>query len=121
MVKVFISRDGEGTIWGFRVQGHAGYGYRGTDIVCAGVSVLTQAALIGLEEYLGLEPKVLIKPGILKCCLPTGLPEQGAQINAILETMVLGLKGIAAEHPDAVCIVEEVECNAQDKSATFCP
>ncbi|NLP18228.1 MAG: ribosomal-processing cysteine protease Prp [Firmicutes bacterium] len=113
MINVFITRGSGGKIEGFQVQGHAGCGYRGTDIVCAGVSVLTQVAVIGLEEYLGLQAKVFIESGLLKCCLPARPAEQEAQIDAILETMVLGLNGIAAEYPDRVCIVEEeVDCDA---------
>ncbi|NLJ34195.1 MAG: ribosomal-processing cysteine protease Prp [Firmicutes bacterium] len=113
MVKVFVTRNGEGKIEGFRVEGHAGYGYRGNDIVCAGVSVLTQGALIGLEDYLGLQPEVIIEPGLLQCSLsprPAGL---GGQIDAILETMLLGLYGLATEYPQSVCILEEeVDCDA---------
>lgn len=107
MVTIIISRDSKGRIGAFRVEGHAGYGSRGNDIVCAGVSALTQAAVIGLEDYLGLQPQVLIEPGLLECYLDDKPMEQGAKIEAILETMLLGLRSMAAQYPDRVCIIEE--------------
>ncbi|HHW54258.1 MAG: ribosomal-processing cysteine protease Prp [bacterium] len=106
MINIAIERDKGGRIVAFRVRGHAGYATYGKDIVCAAVSALTQAAIIGLEEYLALEPTVVIEPGLLECTLkerPEGL---AAQVDAILETMLLGLGGVAAEYPDCVCIIE---------------
>lgn len=91
----------------FQVKGHAGHGSYGTDIVCAAVSALTQAAVIGLEEYLELQPVVRIEEGFLNCRLPT-LPEaRRDQVAAILETMVLGLRAIARDYPKRIYISEK--------------
>lgn len=106
MIRISLERDKKGRILGFRVRGHAGQGTYGKDIVCAAVSALTQAAIIGLEEYLGLEPKVVIEAGLLECRLQERPAALAAQVDAILETMVLGLAGVAAEYPDCVCISE---------------
>ncbi|HHW91951.1 MAG TPA: ribosomal-processing cysteine protease Prp [Firmicutes bacterium] len=106
MISISITRDHQGRIVAFRVEGHAGYGTYGEDIVCAAVSALTQAAVIGLEEYLGLQPAVVIEPGLLECRLKERPADLVAQTDAILETMVLGLGGVAAEYPNCICITE---------------
>lgn len=94
-----------GRVTGFRVRGHAGLAPRGHDIVCAAVSALTQAAVAGLEEHLGLRPTVRIEAGRLDCQLAPG-EEEDPRAQAILTTMVLGLQGVAAGRPGRVQIFE---------------
>ena len=36
---------------GFIVEGHAEFAPHGQDIVCAGVSAIVQAAILGIEHY----------------------------------------------------------------------
>jgi len=90
-----------GRVAGFSVRGHAGAAPRGKDIVCAAVSALTQAAVAGLEEHLGLRPRVVIEQGRLDCQLAPG-EEEDPRAQAILATMVLGLQGVAQAQPGRV-------------------
>lgn len=90
---------------GFSVRGHAGLAPRGRDIVCAAVSALTQAAVTGLEEHLGLHPRVRVGGGRLECDLAPG-EEVDPRVQAILDTMVLGLRGVAQGQPGCVLIAE---------------
>ena len=50
---VTFYRRPDGTLVGYRAEGHTGYAESGSDIVCAAVSALTQATLNGLKEVLG--------------------------------------------------------------------
>lgn len=105
MVNVEIYQEDDGKIKGFLVKGHAGYKPHGQDIVCAGVSILTQTAVLGLYEYLAQPPQVEKKPGLLKCILPHGLSEEeNHQAQVILKTMALGLEATAHSYSDYVTV-----------------
>lgn len=101
MIRIVIKRDQEGNIVSFQSTGHANYGSKGTDIICAGVSAILQATLIGLEEVVELKPDVEIKDGYLSCRLPDGLSRDGL---VLLETMVLSLQSISNDYPKYVRI-----------------
>ena len=54
----FFKRS-DGALIGYRAGGHSGYAEAGEDIVCAGVSALTQSTLNGLQNI----PAVFRKSG----------------------------------------------------------
>lgn len=103
MIRVEIVRDSGQHIVEFRVSGHSGSAPRGKDIICAGVSALTQTALLGLHHYLQRSVRWQAAAGLLSMEL-CGQPD--TQTNAVLETMLLGLKEIANSEPDYVKILE---------------
>lgn len=103
MIKINIVRNKLGYIEGFCVLGHANTAPHGHDIVCAGVSALTQTAVIGLERYLGHQVSLDIADGKLIVTLKDNPDDL---TGAILETMVLGLREIAKLNPANVQIVE---------------
>lgn len=79
------------------VKGHSGYRKSGEDIVCAGVSSITQTALLGLKkvsvspvDYTVNEEQAYLQ---FVCPAPK-TREEGIAQQAILETMALGLKDI---------------------------
>ena len=100
MIEVEIYEERDGRISAFSVQGHSGTAPKGRDIVCAGVSALSQTALLGLGRHLHREIDYHIDPsGDLRMKLreaPDDLSE------AILRAMRLGLAEIARAYPDAV-------------------
>lgn len=113
MVRVQVVRGGDGAVIAFSATGHAGYAEHGYDIVCAAVSALSQAAVLGLTQYVGLEPAVEIddETGFLSCRLeplPAGDKRQ-VQAQAILETMVTGLVETARAYPDHIQVKEVSE------------
>ncbi|MCX8104176.1 MAG: ribosomal-processing cysteine protease Prp, partial [Candidatus Bipolaricaulota bacterium] len=77
------------------------------DLVCAGVSSILQTAVLGLEEYLKLRTKVEQEKGYLSCQLERDI-FLNREIDAILETMVLGLRAIAREYPEYLKVEEVV-------------
>ncbi|MCR5030809.1 MAG: ribosomal-processing cysteine protease Prp [Selenomonadaceae bacterium] len=100
MIEVEIYEERDGRISAFSVQGHSGTAPKGRDIVCAGVSALSQTALLGLGRHLHREIDFHIDPsGDLHMKLreaPDDLSE------AILRTMRLGIEEIEKAYPDAV-------------------
>lgn len=98
--------DQEKRISGFRVTGHSGTAERGRDIVCAGVSSLAQTALLGIEKHLCREVDCSVARGKLSMRL-RGAPDELTE--AILKTMLLGLREIEKISPEAVRIQEGQE------------
>ncbi|HKM38972.1 MAG TPA: ribosomal-processing cysteine protease Prp [bacterium] len=105
MITVQLQFRTEGIVVGYVVTGHADYAPCGSDIVCAAVSALTQAALLGLTEHLGLSPRVEIKAGYFSLTLPYG-SEADVGVQAILATLALALNNIAEQYPERVCLKE---------------
>jgi uncharacterized protein len=98
MVSVLIYEKND-QITGFKVTGHANFGPHGEDLVCAAVSVLTQSAIIGLHQYVGLTFKVEVESGKINCILPEEMEDlHKIQAQAILNTMVLGLETIKEDY-----------------------
>ncbi|SFT74135.1 hypothetical protein SAMN02910356_01884 [Selenomonas sp. GACV-9] len=101
MIEIRIFSQADGKMSGFSVTGHSGTAERGQDIVCAGVSSLTQTALLGIMEYLHREVDYDIASGKLTVKLksdPDDLTE------AIMQSMLLGLIEIQKLSPEAVRI-----------------
>ena len=74
---------------------------RGEDIVCAGVSSLTDSAYLGITEYLHRNVISKDSSGELQLMLE-GRPDE--RTEAILETMLLGLMEISKAYPKALRI-----------------
>jgi len=103
MVKVDIFRDEQQAIVGFKTYGHAEVAPKGADIVCAGISALTQAAVLGLQRHLGRSVTLEVRDGYLAVLLQGGADEK---TSAVLETMLIGLQEIAALYRKRVQIRE---------------
>ncbi|SHH20423.1 hypothetical protein SAMN02745221_01917 [Thermosyntropha lipolytica DSM 11003] len=102
MIRVVICYEGE-YITGFMVKGHAGYADPGYDIYCAGISAITQTALLGLLKHLKTKPDYSISKGDLKVKLPRHL--DGEDLNKaqiILSTMEAGISSLEEAYKDYV-------------------
>ncbi|HHW15100.1 MAG TPA: ribosomal-processing cysteine protease Prp [Firmicutes bacterium] len=90
---------------GFTVSGHAGSGQRGSDIVCAAVSALTDTTVLGLERLAGVAARVKAEGGYLRCDLPEDLAEEARDRAALLiENMLLGFGEIARAYPGRLLV-----------------
>ena len=89
-----------GALAGFSASGHAGFAAYGSDIVCSAVSALTQAAAMGLSEYLDVCGGLAVQEGKMRLTLRQDISQNEAlQAEAILQTLWLGLRGIREEYP----------------------
>ncbi len=105
MTRVRFHRDGRGLLRGFTAIGHTGSAPQGEDIVCAGVSALTQTAVNALEGVAGIVPIVRTGDGMLRVRLPGGLnARQSHDAQVILRTVRQGLGDIAKVYPQYVTI-----------------
>lgn len=110
MTKITILRNNNGSILEYEIAGHTGYGAHGEDILCASISILSQTALISLNEVCGIKENDISyliddKKGYLKVSLPLKLSiEQREKADIVLATMEVGLKGLINIYPDYVTL-----------------
>lgn len=106
MTEVTFFRCG-GRMAGFEAQGHTDSAEEGQDIVCAGISALTQTALIGIREYLCADCAYKVADGYLYCMLSSELSEKAwHEAEIILETMALGIRSLAETYSDYIKLIE---------------
>jgi len=103
MINIEIVRNSDQAMVGFSVTGHANTAPHGQDIVCAGISALTQTAVLGLERQLKRKVRYKIASGNLTMNL---LDKPDALTDAVLETMLIGLTEIGNLHSQSVRILE---------------
>ena len=92
-----------------RVLGHAGYGEKGSDPVCAGVSALVLTLCRRVEELADRDAvrirALAAEPGAaLIHCVP--LPGHAEQMEEAFRVIAAGLRLLAEEYPGNV---EEIE------------
>jgi len=73
-----------------------------------GISTLLRTAVIGLESYLKLDPDVEDEENLLVLRLKRD-PLLNREIDAILETMIMGLNAIRQRYPESVKITDALD------------
>jgi len=97
----------DGHIISLEVKGHTGYDRAGYDILCASVSAITQTALLGLKNVLKVKVEYKIRDSYLKMELPDMDSESRKLADAVLDTMLEGLKDIASGYSSYIKLEEE--------------
>lgn len=98
---VRVVRGPDGEVIALEAFGHAGFDRRGRDIVCAGVSGILHAAVLGVTQAVGLPAAVAAGDGYLELKLACDLRPGGQweRAQAVLEAAILGVKEIARQYP----------------------
>lgn len=110
MTKITILKNSNDSIVEYEIKGHAGYGAFGEDILCASISILSQTALISLNEVCGIDKNDISysiddKKGYLKVSLFTELPKvQREKADIVLKTMEVGLRGLIDIYPNYITL-----------------
>lgn len=94
MIVISVRNDG------ISVSGHAGYAPAGQDIVCAGVSALTQTLIGSIKDLTSDKIKYKISPGGVEI-LYGNLSEKS---RTLVDSFFIGILQIADEYPDNVRI-----------------
>ena len=105
-IKLYARKGGD--IFGMQVKGHAGFGVRGTDVVCASVSILVINTINSIQKL--TSDKCNEKVNARKATIDFEIDGAvSSESKLLLDSMKLGLDNIAAEYPGNVKItVEEV-------------
>ena len=94
MIAVCVRKDG------IQISGHADYAESGKDIVCAGVTALTQTLIRALEGLTKDEIEYEVSPGRADIYYGN-LSEEG---KLLVDSFFIGVCSIADEFPDHVRI-----------------
>lgn len=86
---------------GITIEGHAGYAEAGKDIVCAGVTVLTENLIDSIESLTKDEIQYEISPGRVDIQFKN-LSEDG---KLLVDSFFLGISGISQDFPEYVKII----------------
>ena len=94
---------------GFRASGHSGYAEAGSDIVCAGVSVLGCTCVNSLESLLGIRAVLKANEnGLLNFELPEVPEESRAGVQLLMGALGQGLSDLQEAYPKYVkCEIKE--------------
>ncbi len=112
MIRINIQRSDKGRIRAFSSKGHAGFAEKGSDVVCAAVSVLVINTINSIEVLLPedafrMKTETDEKKGYIRCVF-SGEPSEEAGL--LLDAMYLGLKDIERSYGgDHISIAEEGE------------
>ena len=102
MVRVMVIRE-RGTPVGFELTGHADQGAYGEDIVCAGISAITETAILGIMDVLKLDAAYTHESGYARCELSRETAGEDRKRAAIVfDTMIAGLRSIQAAYPKSL-------------------
>lgn len=95
MTTVTVVRK-DGRIREVTVKGHSGYAVYGKDIVCAAISATVQTALMGIIKYSSTDVEYTVNEevGFIRFSVPESIGEEQIRVDAIAETMLLGVKDI---------------------------
>ncbi len=109
MTRVRLDRLYDGYL--FTCEGHAGFAEAGPDIVCAGVSALCIALVERLKtlctEGVAQTQRTIVRDGelLLEFTCADGKRED-LILCAAVETVMEGLRALAARYPDHVAVEE---------------
>ena len=102
MVRVTVFTE-QGTPVGFRLTGHADQGAYGEDIVCAGISAITETALLGITDVLKLDAAWSREEGHMRCELSRETAGEDIEKAAIVfNTMIAGLSSLQQAYPKSL-------------------
>lgn len=113
MTEITILKNKNGSIVEYEISGHTGYGKHGEDILCASISILSQTALIALNEVCHIEKNKISyviddKRGYLKVSLSQKITmEQREKADIVLKTMEVGIKGLIDIYSDYLTLKYE--------------
>ncbi len=98
MINITIYDDG------FKIEGHAGYAEKGKDIICAGVSALSQTCMQSIIELTQDEPIYFETDGYMdmRCENPS------AETKILLKSFRIGIEAIGESYPEFIKVVRIV-------------
>ena len=102
MVRVTVFRE-QGIPVGFELTGHANQGASGEDLVCAGISAITETALLGITDVLKFDVVPTHEEGHMYCILPKDTSLEDMEKAAIVfNTMIAGLTSLRQAYPKSL-------------------
>ncbi len=104
MIRAVFWQNPQKHIYKFSVIGHAGYGEKGSDIVCAAASALVYSTVNGLTEIIGIPVDCLTADGEILCQLPDNRSKENSCVQILLKTLRLGYQSLKREYPNNITV-----------------
>ncbi len=93
----------DGTIVGFSIEGHAGAGFSGEDIVCAAVSSAAYMTANTVTDVCGVPADITVDDGVMYLSL-TETHDHTAR--AVLEGFFLHMHGLQEQYPKRIQVLK---------------
>lgn len=106
MIKAVFKKKGNKII-ALDIAGHADFDDYGRDIVCSGVSAISQTIVIGITEVLKADVLVSVDKGDISLSLYKSSKQDIDKCQILLETMKLGLISMEKGYGDYINVIEE--------------
>ena len=93
----------------FHVEGHSGLAEAGEDILCAAVTSAVRLTECAVNDVLGLEAGVKVKPekALISLKLPGGLGQTNeSTCQTLLTALMVYLIQLQEEYPDNIIVME---------------
>lgn len=93
----------------FQVEGHSGLATEGEDILCAAVTSAVRLTECAVNDVLGLEASVKVKPekALISLRLPGGLSQQNeSTCQTLLTGLMVYLTQLCEEYPENIIVME---------------
>lgn len=101
MIEVKIYKNDKNLFYRYKVEGHSNYDIYGKDIVCAGVSALSQTIFLALNEICNLKYSIDDEKGYMDVfILDKNLNKKEIQI--LFKAFEIGIKSIQESYPKHV-------------------
>ena len=108
MITATFHMEGD-RIVSFQVEGHSGLAPQGEDILCAAVTSAVRLTECAINDVLGLEAGVKMKPekALLSLKLPAGLSQSNDSFcQNLLTGLMLYLSQLQEEYPENIIVME---------------
>ena len=93
----------------FQVEGHSGLATEGEDILCAAVTSAVRLTECAVNDVLGLEASVKVKPekALISLKLPGGLGQTNeSTCQTLMAALMVYLTQLTEEYPDHIIVME---------------
>ena len=87
---------------GFRVLGHSGYAEEGSDIVCAGISVLTINFINSVDSF--TNDKFILNENPDKALIEFKFKSKSSEQSQLFKSLALGLNDLYEENRDFISL-----------------
>jgi len=105
MIAITVYQDADGNKTGFSSEGHAGFAESGYDIICAGVSALVINFINSAELLCGAKYSLNTDQETSMIDFRLEEPATG-DVALLMESMILGLKGIQKDYGNEYIILD---------------
>ncbi|MCI8475325.1 MAG: ribosomal-processing cysteine protease Prp [Oscillospiraceae bacterium] len=108
MIQATFHMEGSNIV-SFQVEGHSGLAEAGTDVLCAAVTSAVRLTECAVNDVLGLEAGVKVKPekALISLKLPRGLGQTNeSTCQTLMAALMVYFTQLQEEYPDNIIVME---------------